>query len=379
MTKPKKNNKPATNPKSSTSKSLGYAKNTKTDTSQNWRSTVDSSPNERSSRSSLQHLSAEEKKILLNSNKNLPKKQKTPTSVNSSTPKLKNKNDTTPEVNVGLIELKQRGIASKTKKNIKFEDSGLSPKSKRNVLNTISETVSDSPTKKPKLESPKTPKSQKSEKSLSLESSPKLPKLTNIVVPNTSSRILSNEDDVSSVGDESNSFKTKSSGKSSKYSIVSQKSGVRDKVYKEILKQKKKKNSSFELLSAAEIYKGGSFCRNNLFRRAKFATETLLPRMATELFDLLEIKQEEDKNNKLLGVCDLIKANVNSRRSYCIKNIKDLMRSKFQNFMLFDLVILFISQPFQKNILMIPCFQLMFLINFTKQMMKETLLNLMMK
>jgi hypothetical protein len=156
------------------------------------------------------------------------------------------------------------------------------------------------------------------------------------------------DDEVSSVGqDENNSYQSKSSRDAS---WVSHKSGIEQKVYQEIIKQQKEnKQSVFRILKPAEILHGGTYCRRDLFRRCKFATDFLTPKMATEVLDHMKITNEDDRAFKIVAICGLIKSNINARRNYAIKQIRAEMRSKYICCFVFPLIkktyfILFITK-----------------------------------
>jgi len=113
-------------------------------------------------------------------------------------------------------------------------------------------------------------------------------------------------------------------------SYLSQKSQQVQIFYSNVISDMNKKgaNSPYAALSPAEVMTGATYCRRNMFRRAKFATDNLIAALASDAMTAMHIKSERDRTEKLVSASNLVKASINARRAYATKQITSELRSK---------------------------------------------------
>ena len=115
-------------------------------------------------------------------------------------------------------------------------------------------------------------------------------------------------------------------------SLNSQFSSQCTKLFYKITDDKKKKGnrSVYNALNSNELLTATAHIRRDLFRRAKFAPEYLMTKMVNEVLKKIgvDVNQEDADPQKMLAFMALIKTSINSRRSYCIRNITSELRRK---------------------------------------------------
>lgn len=91
-----------------------------------------------------------------------------------------------------------------------------------------------------------------------------------------------------------------------------------------------KKNELYEKLSESEILQIGWYVRDNLFRRVKIISDSMLKPIIQDVCGILKIN-ELVWMEKYKDLSHCIKLNLNYRRAYVTKKIRNLLRSKWTN------------------------------------------------
>ncbi len=90
------------------------------------------------------------------------------------------------------------------------------------------------------------------------------------------------------------------------------------------LKMTEKQYGKYDSITKEEIFAINNYCRDSLWRRAKFIND----RQLGEEFDNICATQEiepENRNHKYVDICLLIQNNMNYRRAYSTKRMRDLI------------------------------------------------------
>jgi hypothetical protein len=88
-----------------------------------------------------------------------------------------------------------------------------------------------------------------------------------------------------------------------------------------------KKNTLYEKLTENEILRIGWYVRDDLFRRLKIVSESMMRNINVEVSRVLEIN-ELVLNEKYSDISHCVKLNLNYRRAYVTKKIRNLLRGK---------------------------------------------------
>lgn len=104
-----------------------------------------------------------------------------------------------------------------------------------------------------------------------------------------------------------------------------------DETKTEIAYQKRKMTEKeygrYDSITKTEIFGINNYCRDSLWRRAKFINDKQLGDEFKNVCARLKIERENE-NHKYVDVCLLIQNNMNYRRSYSTKRMKDLITGK---------------------------------------------------
>lgn len=90
------------------------------------------------------------------------------------------------------------------------------------------------------------------------------------------------------------------------------------------LKMTEKQYGKYDSITKEEIFAINNYCRDSLWRRAKFIND----RQLGEEFNNICVSkgiEPENRNHKYVDICLLIQNNMNYRRAYSTKRIRDLM------------------------------------------------------
>jgi hypothetical protein len=101
--------------------------------------------------------------------------------------------------------------------------------------------------------------------------------------------------------------------------------------FKEIhnsIKIEKTQKNKYSTLTPDEIFKANKFCRTSIWRRAKFISDNELTEEIDSCFDEMQTPAE-NRAHKYNDLGQLIHSNLNYRRSYANKQMKDLIIGKF--------------------------------------------------
>ena len=90
------------------------------------------------------------------------------------------------------------------------------------------------------------------------------------------------------------------------------------------LKMTEKQYGKYDSITKNEIIAINNYCRDSLWRRAKFINERQLGAEFNNICDREEI-EHENRNHKYVDIILLIQNNMNYRRSYATKRMRDLM------------------------------------------------------
>lgn len=89
-----------------------------------------------------------------------------------------------------------------------------------------------------------------------------------------------------------------------------------------------KQYGKYDSITKEEIFAINNYCRDSLWRRAKFINDRQLGEEFRHICDKENIAPE-NRNHKYVDIILLIQNNMNYRRSYTTKRMRDLMVCKF--------------------------------------------------
>lgn len=98
-----------------------------------------------------------------------------------------------------------------------------------------------------------------------------------------------------------------------------------------------KEFGKYDSITKTEIYGINNYCRASLWRRAKFINDKQLGDEFNNVCTILKI-EPENENHKYVDVCLLIQNNMNYRRSYSTKRMRDTIVGKLIYFVLINLL-----------------------------------------
>ena len=90
------------------------------------------------------------------------------------------------------------------------------------------------------------------------------------------------------------------------------------------LKMTEKQYGKYDSITKEEIFAINNYCRDSLWRRAKFINDKQLGEEFNNICATQEI-EPENRNHKYVDICLLIQNNMNYRRAYSTKRMRDLI------------------------------------------------------
>lgn len=94
------------------------------------------------------------------------------------------------------------------------------------------------------------------------------------------------------------------------------------------LKITEKSYGKYDSITKEEIFAINNYCRDSLWRRAKFINDRQLGEEFNNICNMQEIAPE-NRNHKYVDICLLIQNNMNYRRAYSTKRMRELLVGTF--------------------------------------------------
>ncbi len=92
-------------------------------------------------------------------------------------------------------------------------------------------------------------------------------------------------------------------------------------------KMTEKQYGKYDSITRDEIFAINNYCKDSLWRRAKFINDRQLGDEFKNICDKQKIVHE-NRNHKYVDICLLIQNNMNYRRSYSTKRMRELILCK---------------------------------------------------